>query len=90
MDPDTSLIPTGSLTKAITGVAVMQEIEKGRLGFDTPAYQIVDVALSRLHNTTMLQLWNSPLINSVTVEDLLGMVRRGHFTLPRCPILPQC
>lgn len=69
-----SLIPAGSVTKAITGVAVMREIEAGRLSWGDPAHVYIDRALMREENTTFRQLWNgNAAVERITVEDLLGM-----------------
>ncbi|MBS0521229.1 MAG: beta-lactamase family protein, partial [Proteobacteria bacterium] len=40
MTPDT-VVWLASMTKAITGTAAMQQVERGRLGLDSPAKEVI-------------------------------------------------
>eukprot|EP00931_Biecheleriopsis_adriatica_P093710 TRINITY_DN6743_c0_g1_i1.p1 TRINITY_DN6743_c0_g1~~TRINITY_DN6743_c0_g1_i1.p1 ORF type:complete len:497 (-),score=69.75 TRINITY_DN6743_c0_g1_i1:169-1659(-) len=68
-----SIIPLGSATKTWTATAVIQLVEQGRIKMDDPLHQHVDPILRRLHNTTMLVLWQDPRIEQATVKHALSM-----------------
>ena len=70
--PD-ALVPSGSVTKPWTAVAMLQLVQSGAVALTTPAWTVVDPALQKGWNTTMLTLWdNSPLMRTITIADLLG------------------
>jgi CubicO group peptidase (beta-lactamase class C family) len=55
-------------------VAVLQQVERGKVGLDDPAYQYVDPPLLRQNGTTMRELWGGNReVERITVRDLLGM-----------------
>ena len=69
-----SIIPAGSVTKAYTGVAIMQEVERGRLDLDAPAHTFIDPPLLRQNKTSLLELWGgNQEVLKITARDLLGM-----------------
>jgi CubicO group peptidase (beta-lactamase class C family) len=52
-----SIIPAGSVTKAYTGVAILQEVEMGSIKLDSLLHLLVDPSLQRQNATTLLELW---------------------------------
>ena len=70
---ENTLIPMGSATKIYTAVAVLQAVERGLVGLDDAAYEVVDPFLLRTNGTTLLDLWKDETINQITIRQLLGM-----------------
>ena len=69
-----SIVPAGSVTKAYTGVAILQEVERGRLDLDAAAHTWIDPPLQRQNKTTLLELWGgNKEVMKITTRDLLGM-----------------
>ena len=52
-----SLIPSGSVTKTFTAVAVMRYVEQGKLGLEMPAHQIVDPWLKAQGMAILREQW---------------------------------
>ena len=75
--PD-ALIPSGSVTKPWTTVAMLQMVDQGRVELTTPAYTVVDPGLQKLgpvpgKQLTMSALWgHNPQMSRITIADLMG------------------
>eukprot|EP01043_Picozoa_sp_COSAG02_P064391 COSAG02_NODE_9400_length_2229_cov_2.378404_1_plen_315_part_00 len=75
-----TMVPSGSVTKPWTAVAILQMVAEGAVQLDTPAHTVVDPGLQLACTkgqpcppTTMLQLWNGePQVQRITIKDLLG------------------
>ena len=75
-----TMVPSGSVTKPWTAVAILQMVAEGVVQLDTPAHTVVDPGLQLACTkgqpcppTTMLQLWNGePQVQRITIKDLLG------------------
>jgi CubicO group peptidase (beta-lactamase class C family) len=75
--PD-SLVPSGSVTKPWTAVAILQMLGNAMpdgetLNLSTPANKVIDPLLRRTWGTSMQELWlGSAQMNAITIRDLLG------------------
>eukprot|EP01043_Picozoa_sp_COSAG02_P038929 COSAG02_NODE_3039_length_7496_cov_89.964715_4_plen_638_part_00 len=75
--PD-SLVPSGSVTKPWTAVAMLQLVgtamdDGNTVELSTPASKVIDPLLRRTWGTSMQQLWlGNPQMNVITIKDLLG------------------
>jgi CubicO group peptidase (beta-lactamase class C family) len=68
-----ALVPSGSVTKPWTAVAILQMVERGKIELSTPVHTLIDPVLQRSWHTTLFELWDrQPGINSITFEMLLG------------------
>ena len=72
LSPD-ALVPGGSTTKPWTAIAILQEVEAGRIGLEDKAVQWVDPLLQKINGTTMTELWRGSRwpIGQVTIRNLL-------------------
>jgi len=66
------LIPVGSATKTWTAAAVLQLADQGKVRLDDPLRRYVDPILLREHNTSLAELWKNPVIEEITVRQVLG------------------
>ena len=69
----------GSVTKLVTGSAVLRHVDSGDISLDDPVVQYIDPFLARSAKsnpkqnfTCMKDLWG-PRVSEITVRDLLGM-----------------
>lgn len=72
MTADT-IIPSGSVTKAFTAVAVLQYVEAGVISLTDPASKWVDPFLQRTNGSTMQSIWGDVDISGITIDSLLSM-----------------
>jgi CubicO group peptidase (beta-lactamase class C family) len=71
--PSDALVPSGSVTKAWTAVAILQMVEQGKIELSTLAHTVIDPVLQRSWHTTLFELWDrQPNVNRITFQMLLG------------------
>ena len=71
---DDMMVGTGSVTKMVTAVAIMELHDQGRINVDDAVHLHVDRILREDNGTTLLELWNGDqTINTVTIRQLLHM-----------------
>ena len=62
------LVPTGSMVKPMTAMAVMRLVEQGKVGLNDSISMHVDPILKSGNGTSMIELWNgNETINNVTI-----------------------
>lgn len=74
VDPDRTLFRIGSITKALTGLAVTRLVDDGRLAWDTPAARFTDAIENRSGSDAPVTVWN--LLTHTGGFDQIGLDRR--------------
>ena len=88
-----ALIPSGSVTKPWTAVAILQMVESGKINLNTPVHLAIDPVLQRSWHTTLFDLFDQqPNIKRVRCQYLdLTAAFLCPLPLP-CPprLTPPC
>jgi len=74
----------GSLTKMVTGAAIMKVVSEGKLELDKPVAPIIDPWLLKNNKTKLSQIYGpAEKVNSITTRQLLAMQSGiGDFDTP--------
>lgn len=92
VDPERTLFRIGSVTKALTGLAVTRQVDRGRLAWDDRADGVLDAIDDRTGVGRSPTLWN--LVTHTSGFDQIGGPQRHEwsFHLPydeRLPLRPS-